>query len=248
MKKNGFIATSLIYSFFLIFITLFLTIIVDYIQNKINLEYQESSVKAKLNNVVTAKDFNPGDYVLFDSDCDGTTENIGEEYIVASKYYNKTTECQSAVSVDCVILYSYDLTTSSTNAVTTQDINTHINIYDRTATDLNEILYTFNTCGNIAKHSSQGCAASDGTINSYNLRASGTYSATYPTLNANPASVTEDLANFTTKKGTLSTTFTNWYYRTKKILVFDTGSKKNRKTCKGSSKGTYYLEQTVSAG
>lgn len=248
MKKNGFIATSLIYSFFLIFITLFLTIIVDYIQNKINLEYQESSVKAKLNNVVTAKDFAPGDYVMFDSGCNGATENIGEEYIVASVYYNKTTECQSTISVDCVILYSYDLFASSSNAVTAQDINTHINIYDKTATDINEILYTFNTCGNIAKHSSQGCAATDGTIKSYNLPTAGSFPARYPTLNDDPSIVTEDLVNFTTKKGSLSTTYTNSYYRIKKTLVFDTGTKKNRKSCKGSSKGTYYLDRTVSAG
>ena len=39
MKKNGFIATSLIYSFFLIFITLFLTIIADYLQDKVLLRF-----------------------------------------------------------------------------------------------------------------------------------------------------------------------------------------------------------------
>ena len=45
MNKKGFIATSLIYSFFLIFITLFLTIIADYLQNKVLLNTIEKGKK-----------------------------------------------------------------------------------------------------------------------------------------------------------------------------------------------------------
>lgn len=56
-KKNGFIATSLIYSFFLIFITLFLTIIADYLQNKVLLNTIESDIKEEITNSRTIVDF-----------------------------------------------------------------------------------------------------------------------------------------------------------------------------------------------
>lgn len=248
MKKNGFIATSLIYSFFLIFITLFLTVIVDYIQNKVNLEYQESSVKAKLNSVLTAKDFEPGDYVLFDPDCNGVAEAVGEEYIVAAVYY-KNALCGNA-TYDCVILYSYDLIDSSSNAVTAEDINTHIDISNKNATTVNEIVYTFNTCGNIGTISNS-CRSTDGPEkDSYYIPASGSYDASYPTLSFDATRI-EDLTNknFTTKKGYLHSSG-NGLYRTKKILVFNPSDNdtKNRESCKGSSKGTYYLKRTVTEG
>ena len=50
MNNKGFIATSLIYSFFLIFITLFLTIIADYLQNKVLLNTIEKGIKEDINN------------------------------------------------------------------------------------------------------------------------------------------------------------------------------------------------------
>lgn len=64
-KKNGFIATSLIYSFFLVFITLFLTIIADYLQNKVLLNTIESDIKEDLNGTKNIVDFNIGDIIVF---------------------------------------------------------------------------------------------------------------------------------------------------------------------------------------
>lgn len=64
-KKNGFIATSLIYSFFLVFITLFLTIIADYLQNKVLLNTIENDIKEDLNATKNIADFNTGDIIVF---------------------------------------------------------------------------------------------------------------------------------------------------------------------------------------
>ena len=64
-KKNGFIATSLIYSFFLVFITQFLTIIADYLQNKVLLNTIENDIKEDLNGTKNIADFNTGDIIVF---------------------------------------------------------------------------------------------------------------------------------------------------------------------------------------
>lgn len=69
MKKNGFIATSLIYSFFLIFITLFLTIIADYLQNKVLLNTIEKGIKDEINSSMGIRDFEVGDIIVFNSGC-----------------------------------------------------------------------------------------------------------------------------------------------------------------------------------
>lgn len=66
-KKNGFIATSLIYSFFLVFITLFLTIIADYLQNKVLLNTIESDIKEEINATKSIGDFKIGDILVFES-------------------------------------------------------------------------------------------------------------------------------------------------------------------------------------
>lgn len=66
-KKNGFIATSLIYSFFLVFITLFLTIIADYLQNKVLLNTIESDIKEEINRTKSIGDFKIDDILFFES-------------------------------------------------------------------------------------------------------------------------------------------------------------------------------------
>lgn len=50
MKKNGFIATSLIYSFFLVFIALIATLLNNYIANKTILERYNENAEENLNN------------------------------------------------------------------------------------------------------------------------------------------------------------------------------------------------------
>ena len=71
MNNKGFIATSLIYSFFLIFVTLFLTIIADYLQNKVLLNTIEKGIKEDINNSMGIQDFEVGDKLFF-------VENINE--------------------------------------------------------------------------------------------------------------------------------------------------------------------------
>ena len=78
MNKKGFIATSLIYSFFLIFITLFLTIIADYLQNKVLLNTIEKGIKEDLNYGLGCSDFENDDEIFFQGDNFGSifSENV----------------------------------------------------------------------------------------------------------------------------------------------------------------------------
>lgn len=64
-NKKGFIATSLIYSFFLIFITLFLTIIADYLQNKVLLNTIENGIKEEINKGMGCSNFSTNDQLVF---------------------------------------------------------------------------------------------------------------------------------------------------------------------------------------
>lgn len=68
MNNKGFIATSLIYSFFLIFVTLFLTIVADYLQDKVLLNTIEKGIKDDINNSVGIQDFEVGDILYFMND------------------------------------------------------------------------------------------------------------------------------------------------------------------------------------
>ena len=70
MNNKGFIATSLIYSFFLIFITLFLTIIADYLQNKVLLNTIEKGIKDDINSTMGIQDFEVGSFIGFSTEKD----------------------------------------------------------------------------------------------------------------------------------------------------------------------------------
>ena len=48
MKKNGFIATSILYSIFLVFLTLFLALILAYLHNQILLQKINDAAKSNL--------------------------------------------------------------------------------------------------------------------------------------------------------------------------------------------------------
>ena len=50
MKKNGFIAISLIYSFFLVFLMTLLTVVANYMHNRILLNDVKKSIQQNLNN------------------------------------------------------------------------------------------------------------------------------------------------------------------------------------------------------
>lgn len=139
MKKNGFIATSLIYSFFLIFITLFLTIIADYLQNKVLLNTIEKGIKDEINDSMGIRDFEVGDMISFIDDCSNVAY-ISNQWVVANvNYIDKK-----------IIFYSYDFDGdngpsgfTSTTAITKDNIENDIEFGYRNTTYFNKILYTF---------------------------------------------------------------------------------------------------------
>lgn len=77
MKKNGFIATSILYSIFLVFLTLFLALILAYLHNQILLQKINDEAKSNLLKINNTKisDLNIGDYVQFMND-----PSMGETY------------------------------------------------------------------------------------------------------------------------------------------------------------------------
>ena len=144
MKSNnkGFIATSLIYSFFLIFISLFIAVIGDYLQNKVLLETTEIGIKDELNAFVDIRSFKVGDMIVFDNGCTGTTTE-NNTYIIANidTLYNN------------VVLYSYGLKTSYDSncgdnicSLTTSLINTDLtNVGNLNTKNLDNIIFTYDT-------------------------------------------------------------------------------------------------------
>lgn len=126
MNNKGFIATSLIYSFFLIFITLFLTIIADYLQNKVLLNTIEKGIKEDINNSMGIQDFEVGSFIGITVSCDNV--NGAELYVISKVDYNNNK----------IILYSLDTTTNESN-----DILNDIDTGYMNATYYNKILYSF---------------------------------------------------------------------------------------------------------
>lgn len=145
MNKNGFIATSLIYSFFLIFVTLFLTIIADYLQDKVLLNTIEKGIKDEINNTMSIEDFEVGDMVFFDNN--PGTENIFSEWVVAKVDYIGQK----------LILYSHDTTgnfpnddscekfTYSRRELYYDDFENDIDFGYKNATYYNKIIYSFSS-------------------------------------------------------------------------------------------------------
>lgn len=134
MNNKGFIATSLIYSFFLIFITLFLTIIADYLQNKVLLNTVEKSIKEDINNTMGIQDFEVGDKLYFNSTLpiDGGTISVGLYYVCSIQYKNseldpddtlvlsKNNDCNETTSL---IITGKRLKIEKNNVVTNDVIN-----------------------------------------------------------------------------------------------------------------------------
>lgn len=67
MKRNGFIATSILYSFFLIFITLFVALVMNYLHNQVLLSQIDEDAWDFLNEIKDKKitDLQVGDFVQF---------------------------------------------------------------------------------------------------------------------------------------------------------------------------------------
>ena len=108
MNNKGFIATSLIYSFFLIFITLFLTIIADYLQNKVLLNTIEKGIKEDINNSMGIQDFEVGDKLYFVENVNGFNRlyyvcSITYKVDATGKdefYLSNNEDCSNALDLD----------------------------------------------------------------------------------------------------------------------------------------------------
>lgn len=110
MNNKGFIATSLIYSFFLIFVTLFLTIIADYLQNKVLLNTIEKGIKEDINNSMGIQDFEVGDKLYFVENVNGFN---GLYYICSITYKVDATrkdELYLSSNENCSNAFSLDIT------------------------------------------------------------------------------------------------------------------------------------------
>lgn len=151
MNNKGFIATSLIYSFFLIFITLFLTIIADYLQNKVLLNTIEKGIKDDINSTIGIQDFEVGSFIGTTDSCDNV--NDAELYVISKVDYSNNK----------IILYSLDKTASEA----TSEANTILDDIDTgymNATYYNKILYSFkdkDTGNKSYKINSNSCVVSE---------------------------------------------------------------------------------------
>ncbi|MBQ3021110.1 MAG: hypothetical protein IJD92_02655 [Bacilli bacterium] len=142
MNNKGFIATSLIYSFFLIFITLFLTIIADYLQDKVLLNTIENGIKDILNNTMTINDFEVGDILVFDEDSDSSInfshkyDDLKDDIWIVSKVNTNENK---------IVLYSYGASYSyeSNDKLTLNDVYNDLS-YGGYLNDtyLSKIIYT----------------------------------------------------------------------------------------------------------
>ena len=85
MKRNGFIATSILYSFFLIFITLFVALIMNYLHNQVLIKRIDSDAWNFLQEVNNLKvsDLKLGDYVRFNNKAGAAMLNPDARWIVS---------------------------------------------------------------------------------------------------------------------------------------------------------------------
>ena len=93
-KKNGFISTSIIYSFFLIFVTLFLGLILNYTHNRLLINRLNESALNDINKIRNARIayLNVGDYVLFELTDEVQDKINSKAYILANIYEDGTYE------------------------------------------------------------------------------------------------------------------------------------------------------------
>jgi hypothetical protein len=82
-NKKGFIATSLIYSFFLIFLTLMVSVLTEYVHNRILLSSVKETIVEKLN---TLADFYPVFLENTTYNVGDTIDYLGEEWEVVEDY------------------------------------------------------------------------------------------------------------------------------------------------------------------
>lgn len=121
MKKNGFIATSILYSFFLVFITLFVALILNYLHNQVLISaIDEASWEMLLGiNNTKISDLEVGDHIKFSTTPGQTLINEDATWVVAyietsgtnKKYYflsdlfAQNSEVFYKLTTDRIILY-----------------------------------------------------------------------------------------------------------------------------------------------
>lgn len=225
MKKNGFIATSLIYSFFLIFITLFLTIIADYLQNKVLLNTIEKGIKDEINSSMGIRDFEVGDMIGFLSNCDEINDPTGLNsaplFVIANVVINNTTKCNG--DNNCLILYGVKLSdTGYTQNVDYDAIQNDIDFGYRNNTYYNKIIYNFDT--------------EEGTKLNYNLGIS--YTVYKNDTNCSSAGIVD----FKTDNNCIKEGSSSSYYRERLILKESESTNGRFQNC-GSSSGTSYIKK-----
>lgn len=78
MKKNGFIATSLLYAFFLVFISLFIVLLLNFLHNRLLVQKIEEEARERLNTInnLTFRDLKVGDYIQISRANDNLEYNI----------------------------------------------------------------------------------------------------------------------------------------------------------------------------
>lgn len=159
MKKNGFIATSLIYSFFLIFITLFLSVIADYLQDKVLLNEIEKGIKSDINDTMGIRDFEVGDMIGITDDCANLSTDLDSIplYTVVNVLINNSTVCRG--DNNCLILYGVELRSDYDDTVDKVDYEEILNDIDyghQNNTYYNKIIYNFDSSSSKTYNISEG--------------------------------------------------------------------------------------------
>ena len=96
MKKNGFIATSLLYAFFLVFISLFIVLLLNFLHNRLLIQRIDENAREMLKEINNKKinQLEVGDYVQFINASTTSQENPFDDkgtWIVTSKNGNQVT-------------------------------------------------------------------------------------------------------------------------------------------------------------
>ena len=139
-KKNGFISTSIIYSFFLIFVTLFLGLILNYTHNRILLNRVNEAAINDINKIKNARisNLNVGDYVLFELKEEEQDKMNQTSYILANIYEDGTYEFLSTTTTfnsmynsnsEFITIDKFNsLRDTYKNTIKYSDVNTNMNI------------------------------------------------------------------------------------------------------------------------